>query len=82
MDARGCREAIIFALDSLRARHGREEFRLSEIVVEVLANTAAFQDSTIRTHVTSRMCVNAPEHHATRYDDLERVRTGWYRLYK
>jgi hypothetical protein len=36
--------------------------------------------STIRTHITSRLCLNAPAHHAVRYPDLERTARGTYRL--
>jgi len=39
-----------------------------------------YKESTIRTHVTSRMCRNAPKYHATKYDDFERVDYGTYRL--
>ena len=80
MKADGCREAVLEAFQSLHARHGRDEFELGEVVREVLSQTSDFEESTIRTHITSRMCVNAPRHHATFFDDLERVRRGCYRL--
>jgi hypothetical protein len=38
-----------------------------------------YRPSTIRTHVVSRMCRDAPDHHAVTYDDLERVSPGLYR---
>ena len=41
---------------------------------------STYSESTIRTHVTSRMCANAPDNHGTTYDDLVRVGRGLYRL--
>jgi hypothetical protein len=65
---------------ALRDRHGRRDFRMNEIVREVLSRTSSFKESTIRTHITSRMCANAPDNHAVVYGDLERVGPGLYRL--
>ncbi len=39
-----------------------------------------YAESTIRTMITSHMCLNAPDNAATTYDDLERVDRGTYRL--
>jgi len=75
-----CREAILAAFERLRGRSDRDEFELSEIVAEVRSMTASFAESTIRTHVTSRMCANAPDNHAVVTQDVERVRRGVYRL--
>lgn len=73
------RDEVLGALDRLERRHGRREFQLSDIVTEVLAFTDSYEEATIRTHITSRMCGNAPDHHATTFDDLERVGRGTYR---
>lgn len=50
-----------------------------EIVDEVLATTRLYRESTIRTHVVSRMCAQAPRHHAVSYPDLDRVAHALYR---
>ncbi len=39
-----------------------------------------YKDSTIKTHITSRLCANAPNHHGATYNDLERTDRGTYRL--
>jgi hypothetical protein len=75
-----CRDEVLAAFSRLRVRTDREELALSEIVTEVMAQTSQYRESTIRTHVTSRMCGNAPDHHGVVYDDLERVGHGTYRL--
>jgi hypothetical protein len=54
------------------------EFDVIEVVQEVCAVTD-YQPSTVRTHVVSVMRRGAPEHHATTFDDLERVSRGRYR---
>lgn len=51
----------------------------SEIIEEMDRRGSRYKESTIRTHVVSRMCVNAPDHHAVAYGDLERVQFGLYR---
>lgn len=43
-------------------------------------NGTPYTDSTIRTHIVSKMCMDAPDHHAVVYQDLERVGRGLYRL--
>jgi hypothetical protein len=70
---RTCRDAIIDAFVRLERRHGRRDFQLAEIVTETLAENPKLMESTVRTHVTSRMCVDAPDHHGTTYSDLTRV---------
>jgi hypothetical protein len=77
--AHTCRDEVLAALARLELRHGRQVFRLAEIVAEVKAVGTRYRDSTIRTHVGSRMCGNAPDHHAVVYNDLVRVATGEYR---
>lgn len=70
------RQEILDAIDAL----GKEVFSLQEVLAELRAKGTRYAERTIRTHVTSRMCANAPGHHATVYDDLERVDRGLYRL--
>jgi hypothetical protein len=51
-----------------------------EVVDWMRAEGTSFAESTIRTHVTSRMCLDAPDNHAVTYGDFRRVRRGVYRL--
>ena len=74
-----CREAVISAFERLERRTSRIDFELLEVVKEVLDHTAEFRESTIRTHVSARMCIQAPENHDPKYDDLDRVGIGRYR---
>lgn len=73
------RDAVLDAFGRLERRHGRQDFRLAEVVAEVLAVSDSYKESTIRTYITSRMCGNAPDHHGSTVDDLERVDRGRYR---
>lgn len=68
-----CREAVLEAFIRLESRSSRKDFDLSEIVKEVLATTGNFAESTIRTHVSSKMCAQAPTNHAMKYSDLDRI---------
>ncbi|WP_456297873.1 DUF7669 domain-containing protein [Aneurinibacillus soli] len=50
-------------------------------MVEYLSqNNTVYKPQSIRTHITSRCCVNAPDHHAVVYDDFERIGRGVYKL--
>jgi hypothetical protein len=75
-----CRDEVLAAFQRLISRTSRQVFSPVEIVREVAAVTSAYRESTIRTHVVSRMCANAPDHHDVVYQDLERVGHGLYRL--
>lgn len=75
-----CRDGVLAAFTRRRARTSHEAFSLEEIVREVRSLGSDYRESTIRTHVISRMCANAPDHHAVVYDDLERVDHGLYRF--
>ena len=76
----GCREEVIAAAQALTARSGDDTFAVADIVSEMRRRGTSYAESTIRTHVTSRMCAEAPAHHGTVYADLERVDRSTYRL--
>ena len=71
-----CRSAVLLAMRNLERRTGRTEFQLQEIVAEVMAVTKEYQEGSIRTHVASLMCANAPHNETT---ELTRVSRGRYR---
>ncbi len=71
-----CRAAVVAALESLESRHGRSVFRLDQIVDEVEATWTRWARSTSTTHVSSHMCVDAPNH---LYPDLARAGYAQYR---
>ena len=73
------RDEILDVLPRLRARLGRDDFTPAEVIQELRHAGSVYSDSTIRTHVTSRMCSNAPDNHAVVYRDLERIAHGLYR---
>ena len=73
------REEILAALPAVRARTGRETFTPQDVIGELERRGTTYAESTIRTHIVSRMCANAPDHHGRTYDDLERVESGQYR---
>ena len=50
--------------------------------VEVVQALPHLNESSVRTHIVSRCCVNAPEHHLNRLPYFERVRRGVYQIRK
>ena len=75
-----CREEILKSVPQLLAQTGDSEFTVQELVDFMEDAGTGFAESTIRTHVTSRMCANAPDNHAVTYSDFVWVRHGVYRL--
>lgn len=73
-----CRQQILDAMKGLERRQGRDSFAVREIVEEVQRRGTSLAESTIRTHVTSVMCVDAPSNHPTRYPDLRLSGPGRY----
>jgi hypothetical protein len=74
------RDEVLNAAKALSSRSPDGTFTLEEVIWELKRRGTAYKESTIRTHVTSRMCTNAPDHHGTVYADLERLDRGRYRL--
>ena len=73
------RDEILTVLPALAAQSADGTFTPLEVVAEIRRRGTKYAESTIRTHVISRMCADAPDHHAKTYDDLERVGEGRYR---
>lgn len=71
------RDEILEAIPAVARSDGT--FTVDAIVRELRRRGSSYADSTIRTHVISRMCANSPGNHAVTYDDLERLETGVYR---
>ncbi|WP_423219873.1 DUF7669 domain-containing protein [Alicyclobacillus tolerans] len=57
-------------------------FTVQEVVDFMKERQTMYPESTIRTHVTSRCCLNAPSHHGTVYNDFERIERGVYKLHR
>jgi hypothetical protein len=76
----GARREILDAVTRLRDRLGRPTFSANDVVAEMHRHGTGYAESTIRTMVTSHMCISAPDNAGTTYDDLERVDYGIYQL--
>lgn len=75
-----CQDHVLNAAKTVVLRKGVNEFTIEEIIEELRNSGSTYKESTIRTHVSSRCCVNAPEHHAVRYAFFERTGRGLYRI--
>jgi hypothetical protein len=74
------RDEILAAARDLSHRSGDGSFTLEQVLAELRRRGSRYSEATIRTHVTSRMCGDSPDHHATTFADLRRVGRGTYRL--
>lgn len=75
-----CRDEILTVVRSLVAGRPGRDFTVLEVVDAMRASGSRYAESTVRTHVTSLMCADAPQHHGTKYADFEHVGHGRYRL--
>lgn len=78
--ANSAREEILAAAKMLADQSPDGSFTLTQIITNLRRAGSRYAESTIRTHVTSRMCADAPDHHGTTYDDFERLGGGSYRF--
>lgn len=71
-----CRDEILAAAASLTVRSADGTFNADDVVRALTAQGSSYQESTIRTYVSSVMCADAPAHHQNHTDDLRRVDRG------
>ena len=74
------RDEVLAAARRLSAASADGVFTIEEVLAVMRKEGTRYAESTIRTHVASRMCANAPDHHAIVYRDLLRVGDGRYKL--
>lgn len=75
-----CRDEILKAANFLQSSSPDNTFSPAEVIHRMQRMGTDYSESTIRTHIVSKMCHGAPTNHAGKYDDLERVSRGLYRL--
>ncbi|WP_420490571.1 DUF7669 domain-containing protein [Neobacillus niacini] len=75
-----CREELLNAVHNIVNKKGKNEFSIMEVIEYMGRENTPYSESTIRTHITSRCCSNAPENHAVVYNDLERIGRGKYKI--
>ncbi len=74
-----CRDEILMCVEKIIRNTGRNKFSLTDILDCMKQNRTTYPEGTIRTEIVSRLCKNAPVHHATAYSDLERIGHGIYK---
>jgi hypothetical protein len=74
------RSEILDAIEALLVRSGRDEVSVQAVVDEMRRRGSSYAESTVRTMMTSHMCVQVQGPNIASYDDLERVDRGTYRL--
>ncbi len=75
-----CRDELLEVVTRLVKEKKINEFTVLEAIDAMQQNGTVYTEGTIRTHVTSRCCVNSPKHHPTTFDDYERIGRGIYRI--
>ena len=75
-----CRNELLSTVRSVVKSKGKNEFTPKEVIEIMQKNKTAYKESTIRTHIISKCCVNSNRHHAVVYNDYEKVGAGTYKL--
>ncbi|MGI8856802.1 MAG: DUF7669 domain-containing protein [Thermomicrobiales bacterium] len=55
-----CRDEVLVCAKDAVHRTGKEEFTIQNILECMKQKGSRYKESTIRTHITSRLCSNAP----------------------
>jgi hypothetical protein len=75
-----CRDELLLATRAIVKAKGDNRFTPKEAIEFMKKNNTTYADSTISTHITSRCCRNAKQHHAVTYNDYEALGNGVYKL--
>ena len=75
-----CRDELLKVVKEVVSKKDKNEFTVIEIVNAMKEHGTVYKESTIRTHITSKCCVNAPAHHTERFPDYERIEHGLYKV--
>ena len=78
----GCHVDTRAAAQAIIGRKGINEFSIPEVLGEMQRQGTLnrYSVSTVRTHITSRCCANAPDNHAVTYNYFRRIRHGVYEV--
>lgn len=74
------RDEILDVAGYLAGMSSDGTFTIDQVVTEMRRRGTGSAESTIRTHVSSRLCANAPDNHPVVYPDFIRVDRGRYRF--
>lgn len=76
-----CRDELLTIIRDLVDKRNNNEFTLSEIIHVSKEKNIPYSESTIKTHISSRMCKNSPQNHLVKYEDIERLSRGIYKIF-
>lgn len=75
-----CRDEMLQVTKQLVKEKGLNEFTVQQVLEAMERAGTTYKQSTIRTHLTSKCCIDAQQHHQTVYDDYKRIGYGLYAL--
>jgi hypothetical protein len=77
---RPCREDVLRVARVLSAQRADGTFTCRDVISTLRAQGTHHMDTTIRMHVSTKMCANAVGPLAGQFQDFERVERGRFRL--
>lgn len=75
-----CHEEVLQAVKEITRQKRSETFTPKEVITYMTIKGSRYADSTIRTHIVSRCCSNAPINFGTTYNYFVRVGNGLYSI--
>lgn len=73
-----CHDEVLDAAKIIVKLKGRNEFSPIEVIKHLIKQSTSYSINTIRTHICSRCCINAPKHHEVKWHYFKRLRRGVY----
>lgn len=71
---------LLRAVNNIVKQNGVNSFTTQEVLDFMKSRGALYKNSTIKTHICSKCCINANKNHATVYNDYRRIENGKYEL--
>jgi hypothetical protein len=75
-----CRDELLNAVRSVVTDKGENEFTPKEVIDFMMRNKTIYKESTIRTHIVSKCCIDANQNHKVVFNDYKRLGNGKYGL--
>ena len=75
-----CHNEVLEAAKIIVDFKGINEFTPFEVIEYLVEQKTSYSKNTIRTHICSRCCKNAPKHHAVKWYYFKRIEHGLYKV--
>ncbi|WP_163536357.1 hypothetical protein [Gracilibacillus sp. YIM 98692] len=72
-----CEDEMLQVIKELVKEKGKINFTVQGVLDKMKRAGTTYKEYTMRTHLTSKCCVNISQHHQTVYNDYKRIELGY-----